>query len=89
MLLACSSSDSKTVELIAPPKDSEIGERVQLEGIEWVGQVDAVLKPKQKIFEQVVEFLKTNEQGVATYKGIPFTTSTGPITATIKNAQIS
>lgn len=89
MLLACSSSDDKSVELIAPPKGSEIGERVQLEGIEWVGNTDPVLKPKQKVFEQVVEFLKTNEQGIATYKGIPFTTSVGPITASIKNAQIS
>lgn len=89
MLLACSSADNKSVQLLSPPEHSVIGERVQLQGIEWQGQVDAVLKPKQKVFEQVVPFLKTNEDGVATYKGIPFVTSTGEITGAIKNAQIS
>ncbi|GAA5808412.1 hypothetical protein MFLAVUS_011385 [Mucor flavus] len=89
MLLACSSADNKTVQLLSPPEDSVIGERVQLEGVEWLGQLDTVLKPKQKIFEQVVPFLKTSEDGVATYKGIPFITSKGPVTGAIKSAQIS
>lgn len=89
MLLACSSADNKSVQLLSPPPESVIGERVQLEGVEWVGEADPVLKPKQKVFEQVVEFLKTNEEGVATYKGVPFVTSAGPITGAIKSAQIS
>lgn len=90
MLLACSSADNKSVQLLSPPPESTIGERVQLEGVgEWFGEPDAVLKPKQKVFEQVVPFLKTNEEGVATYKGVPFITSAGPITGAIKNAQIS
>lgn len=89
MLLACSSADNRTVQLLCPPENSVIGERVQLQGVEWQGQVDAVLKPKQKVFEQVVPFLKTNEDGVATYKGIPFITCTGQVTGNIKNAQIS
>ena len=90
MLLACSSADNKTVELLSPPKESVIGERVQLTGVEWVGQVDPVLKPKQKVFEQVAAYLKTNEEGVATYKGLPLITSSGSaITASIKNALIS
>lgn len=89
MLLACSSADNKTVQLLSPPKDSLIGERIQLEDIEWQGEPDTVLKPKQKVFEQVIPFLKTNEEGIATYKGIPFITSKGKITGAIKNAQIS
>lgn len=89
MLLACSSSDNKSVQLLSPPENSVIGERVQLQDVEWQGQVDAILKPKQKVFEQVVPFLKTNENGIATYKGIPFITCTGQVTGDIKNAQIS
>lgn len=89
MLLAAGSSDNKTVRLLSPPETSAIGERVALEGVEWVGTVDPVLKPKQKIFEQVAAHLKTNGQGVATYKDIPLTTSSGPVTCEIINAQIS
>lgn len=89
MLLAASSDDDKTVRLLSPPKDSTIGDRITLEGVDWIGEVDPVLKPKQKIFEKVAAYLKTNEQGVATYRGIPFTTSKGPVTCEILNARIS
>lgn len=87
MLLAA--GDDKTVRLLSPPENSTLGERVTLEGVEWVGNVDSVLKPKQKVFEQVAAFLNTNEQGIATYKGIPMMTSKGPVTCEITNAQIS
>jgi hypothetical protein len=87
MLLAASSGDC--VKLLSPPDNSIIGERVALEGIDWQGEVDAVLKPKQKVFEQVVPLLKTNNQGTACYRGIALKTSTGPVTCEIENAQIS
>lgn len=87
MLLAASLGDS--VRLLSPPDDSVIGERVSLQGVDWQGEVDAVLKPKQKVFEQVAPFLKTNDQGVATYRGIELRTLAGPVTCEIKNAQIS
>lgn len=90
MLLACSSADNKQVVLLSPPENSIIGERLLLEGVEWQGMTDAVLKPKQKIFEQVVAHLKTDENGIASYKGVPFITSKGgKVTGEIKNAQIS
>jgi aminoacyl tRNA synthase complex-interacting multifunctional protein 1 len=89
MLLACSSADNKQVSLLSPPKDSIIGERLTLDGVDWQGTTDAVLKPKQKIFEQVVTHLKTDENGIATYKGLPFITTRGKVTGDIKNAQIS
>jgi aminoacyl tRNA synthase complex-interacting multifunctional protein 1 len=87
MLLAASSGD--TVRLLSPPDNAVVGERVALEGIDWQGEADAVLKPKQKVFEQVVPFLKTNSQGIATYRGIALKTLAGPVTCEIKDAQIS
>lgn len=89
MLLAASSQDNKSVQLLSPPDDSVIGERVALEGVDWQGQVDSVLRPKQKIFEQVATFLKTDKNGIATYKGIPLNTSAGPIVCGLTDAQIS
>ena len=38
-----------------------------------VGEPDAVLNPKKKIFEQVQPELHTDENCIATYRGVPFT----------------
>ena len=39
----------------------------------FVGTPDAQLNPKKKVFEQVQPDFLVNEEGVATYRGIPFT----------------
>lgn len=36
------------------------------------GTPDALLNPKKKVFEQVQPDFLVNEEGVATYKGIPY-----------------
>ncbi|KAI8991999.1 putative methionyl-tRNA synthetase [Mycotypha africana] len=89
MLLATSSKDGKVVRLLSPPEGTKVGERLALEGVEWQGEVDPVLRPKQKVFESVAPFLKTNEQGIATYKNIKLMTEKGPIICEIKDGQIS
>ncbi|KAG1044215.1 hypothetical protein G6F43_011480 [Rhizopus delemar] len=86
MLLAASLENK--VETLSPPSTATLGERVQLEGIA-LGEAVDVLKPKQKILEQVVQYLKTNQNGIATYKGIPLVTSQGPVSCDIKQGQIS
>ena len=37
------------------------------------GSPDAQLNPKKKVFEMVQPDFLVNEEGVATYRGIPFT----------------
>ncbi|KAG1470702.1 hypothetical protein G6F56_002526 [Rhizopus delemar] len=86
MLLAAS-VESK-VETLSPPAMATLGERVQLEGV-TLGESLDVLKPKQKVFEQVAQYLKTNQDGIATYKGIPLVTSQGPVFSDIKHGEIS
>ncbi|KAI8638736.1 hypothetical protein BD408DRAFT_422611 [Parasitella parasitica] len=89
MLLAASSADQKSVQLLSPSENSIIGERVALEGIDWQGEADPVLKPKQKVFEQVAHYLKTDKNGIASYKGITLKTSGGSIVCGLADAQIS
>lgn len=36
------------------------------------GTPDAQLNPKKKVFEQVQPELLVNDEGVATYRGVPF-----------------
>ncbi|KAI8874952.1 nucleic acid-binding protein [Backusella circina FSU 941] len=88
MLLAAGINDA--VQVLSPSNGGITGERIQLEGIEYIGNTDPVLKPKQKVFEQVVSHLKTDENGFATYKGIKLVTSAGNyVSCELKNAPIS
>ncbi|KAG2218706.1 hypothetical protein INT45_002414, partial [Circinella minor] len=73
MLLA-GGKDSK-VELLEPSHTCQIGERVEIESHPFIGEPDAVLKPKQKIFEGVSQFLSTDENKNATYKGYKLVTT--------------
>jgi hypothetical protein len=51
MVLAASNEDHTQVELVTPPADTQIGERVFVEG--YPGEPDEQLNPKQKVFETV------------------------------------
>lgn len=63
------------VELVEPPESATIGERVRFAGHE--GEPDVVLNPKKKVWETLLVDLNTNENLVACYKDIPFTTDAG------------
>ncbi|KAG2255508.1 hypothetical protein Bca52824_074802 [Brassica carinata] len=75
MVLAASSSDGSKVELVEPPESAEIGERVRFQGFE--GEPDVVLNPTKKVWETLVVDLHTDENLVACYKDLPFTTDAG------------
>ncbi|XP_057503953.1 probable methionine--tRNA ligase isoform X1 [Actinidia eriantha] len=75
MVLAASNSDHTKVELVEPPPNAAIGERVTFPGFE--GDPDDVLNPKKKVWETVQLDLHTDKELVASYKDVPFTTSVG------------
>lgn len=78
MVLAATSADGNTVELVEPPQGAVPGERVTFEGYE--GTPDDELNPKKKVFETVSPDFSTNDKRVAQYKAVPFMTSKGPCT---------
>ncbi|GAB4819697.1 hypothetical protein N2152v2_006743 [Parachlorella kessleri] len=75
MVLAATSTDGGSVELVEPPHGAAVGERVFVEG--FPGEPDEVLNPKKKIWEAVQPDLATNEQRVACYRGKPLQTAQG------------
>jgi len=88
MLLAASSLDNNTVELLDPPAESEIGENITFEEY-GSAQNNEILNPKTKIFEKIAESFGINKEGVATFKDIPFKTSKGVVTVrTLKEGTI-
>jgi methionine--tRNA ligase beta chain len=87
MVLAASNQEKTVVEILEAPKGSKIGEQVMFDGFE--SNPDATLNPKHKVFEKVSSDFKTTDDMVATFKGISFSTSGGPVTVkSLKNASI-
>lgn len=78
MVLAATSVDGSTVELVEPPSAAAVGERVTAEG--YTAEPDEQLHPKKKIWESVQPDLATNSDAMACYKGLPLKTSAGPCT---------
>lgn len=78
MVLAATSGDGETVELVEPPAGAAVGERVFVEG--YPGEPDEQLNPKKKIWEAVYPDLATSSERVACYKGKPLQTAQGPCT---------
>ena len=78
MVLAATSEDGETVELLDPPTVAEIGQRVVCAGFE--GEPDEVLNPKKKVWDQVVVDLFTDEARNACFRGVPLTVNEKPCT---------
>jgi len=68
------------VVFVDPPADAAIGERVACEGFKG-DPATANQIGKKKVLEAVFPDLKTDANGVATYKGVPLTAGTGKLVA--------
>jgi len=86
-MVMCASTPEK-VEILVVPEGSNPGDRVSCEG--YPGEPDAQLNPKKKIWEQVAPDLKTDGNGIATFKGVPIVVpGKGNVKApTLTNVQI-
>ncbi|KAF8729573.1 hypothetical protein HU200_017517 [Digitaria exilis] len=87
MVLAASSDDHTKVELVEPPADAAVGERVTFAG--YSGEPEASLSGKSKVWEKLAADLHSDGELVACYKDVPFTTSAGVCKVkTIANGEI-
>jgi Putative tRNA binding domain/Anticodon binding domain of methionyl tRNA ligase len=82
MVLAVKSGsvDASVIELLDPPVDAIVGERVHIEGLVGVPLPSNRVK-KLKIWEEVVADLRTDRGGVACWQERPLVTSAGPVTS--------
>jgi methionyl-tRNA synthetase len=87
MVLAANSEDGTKVELVDPPTTAAPGTRISADG--FPGSPDAELNPKLKVFETLKPDLKSNENRVACFKGVPLKTPEGECTVkTLGNSQL-
>lgn len=81
MILAASSADNSKVELLEPPAGAKVGERVSFDGF----AVDPAFadtdlpRANDKVLKAVMADLRTDAEGVAKYKEVPFNTSAGVV----------
>ena len=89
MVLAASNEDHTKVEIVEPSSSCVPGDRIEVEGFDSLPDVQ--LNPKHKVWEKVQVGLKTNNEGIATYKGNKLQTSSGSICSVISltNASIA
>lgn len=83
-MVMCASSPPESVEILEPPTGSVPGEYVNVSG--YTRSPDKVLK----VFEEIAQDLKTDENLQATYKSIPWTVSDKGIVVaqSLKNVNI-
>lgn len=86
-MVLCASSDSG-VQFVEPPEGAQVGERITVQGFEGEPATENQVL-KKKILEAVFPDLKTNGDGVATYKGVPLSTSAGPCRSGLANVPIA
>jgi len=88
-MVLCASNDDSVV-FVNPPADAEIGERVACAGFEGEPATENAVQ-KKKVLDKVFPDLKTDSNGVASYKGIPLTAGSGSCVAEggMADAQVS
>lgn len=74
------SADGKHVEIVSPPADAPVGERVFIDGLSGEPFSSTQVK-KKKTWDIVAKNLKTIDRGVATWDGKEIKTSAGVCSA--------
>ena len=85
MVLAAKSADGSKVELVNPPADAAVGDRLVIPGVEGDPWPAAKVK-KLKVWEAMSADLATNEQCVVCWKGQQVVTASGQICSVVSNA---
>ncbi|CEG47063.1 methionine-trna ligase [Plasmopara halstedii] len=79
MVLCASDEAHENVQIVEPPADAKVGERVTIAS-QCGDPLSAAQLKKQKVLEKVLPDFVTDENCVATYKGEQVMTSAGPCT---------
>lgn len=88
--ILCASNDV-SVKLVAVPVDARVGERVTVPGFVFGSDEPLSEKKveKEKVFEKVAPYFKTNQFGVPEFRHRPLMTSAGVCTCAIGNASVT
>ncbi|KAL7534940.1 hypothetical protein ACHAWF_004999 [Thalassiosira exigua] len=90
MVLCASTDDGSKVVFVDPPEDAEIGERVLVDGFAGEPATENQVI-KKKMLDAIFPDLRTDSNGIASFKGVPLRAGTGKCIAEggLENAQVS
>ncbi|KNC97864.1 tyrosine-tRNA ligase [Spizellomyces punctatus DAOM BR117] len=87
MVLAASTSDNTTVELLDPPSEASVGDHVSFEGFDYAPV--PILNPKKDVWKKCAGEMKVDGSGVAVFRNVPFVVGGGAVKArSLKDALI-
>lgn len=87
-MVLCASNSEGIVQFIEPPEEAQIGERIMVDGYDGDPATENQVL-KKNMLEAIFPDLKTDENGVPCYKGVPLSTSAGSCKPSFPNALIS
>ena len=87
-MVLCASSEDGEVQFVDPPENSKVGERIQVDGFDGEPATENQVI-KKKMLDAIFPDLKTDGDGVATYKGKPLMTGDGPCKTGLSNVSIA
>ena len=82
MLLCASNADHTQVQPLIPSDSTQLGELITFDGFE-----SAPIEPgnrASKAYSKIADDFFVNDDGIATFSGIPFSTTQGPIKCSLK-----
>jgi aminoacyl tRNA synthase complex-interacting multifunctional protein 1 len=88
MVMCAATEDGGKVQFVEPPEGAAIGERIMVEGYDGEPATENQII-KKKMLDAIFPDLKTDASGVATYKGVPLSTSAGPCKPSLPNANVA
>jgi len=87
-MVLCAASEDGKVRFIEPPEGAEIGERVMVDGFDGEPATENQVI-KKKMLDAIFPDLKTDADGIASYKGVPLSTSAGPCKPSFPDAAVA
>ncbi len=88
MVMCAATEDGGKVQFVEPPEGAAIGDRVTVAGYDGEPATENQII-KKKMLDEIFPDLKTDASGVATYKGVPLSTSAGPCKPSLPNASVA
>lgn len=83
-MVLCAGNTEGTLEILAPPAGSEVGQKVTFPPLEGVGYIEGQPLAVRKVQKLMKEF-KTDAEGVACWKDAKLTLPSGACVSTFKN----
>lgn len=87
-MVLCASNDEGKVKFVEPPDGAAIGERVAVAGFDGEPATENQII-KKKMLDAIFPDLRTDADGVVTFRGVPLSTSAGPCKPNLPNAIVS